>query len=47
MPIHTHATALQLITFMAFMIVVHVTVQTVAARHSDSPVWQGVAYAVP
>lgn len=41
---HTHSTALQLLTFAAFWVVLRVTVVTVAARRPDSPRWKAAAY---
>lgn len=43
MPQHTHATALQLLTFFASWVVLHTTLQLFAARRPDSPFWQAVA----
>jgi hypothetical protein len=45
-PQHTHATALQGITILAFLIIIKVTVQTVAARYPDSPRWKAAAYVI-
>lgn len=43
---HTHATALQLVTILAFLVVVRTTVTTFAALKPESPFRQALAYCV-